>query len=190
MGTLLEIEGFIAQLADRYTRRADVLARGFSGYTTRDALQIIRKAVLDEKPDCVIMAFGANDSVLPGQIQHVPLEEYRENIETMASQIACIGAWLVLVTPPPVHELKTKSRTMEHTETYALSCYEAGLEMNVPVVDLFHVIQEQPEWETECMMDGIHLTRRGMELFYGELKKTLERLMPLAQMQRLEVNGI
>jgi lysophospholipase L1-like esterase len=190
MGTSVELRGFILQLADRYARRADVLARGFSGYTTNEGRTILERAVLDEQPDFVVMLFGANDSVLPGQIQHVPLDRYRHNLERMAEKIAVMGAWLVLVTPPPVYELKTKSRTMENTEEYCRACFEVGLEMNLPVVDLFHGIQEEEDWKETCLMNGIHLSARGMDYLYRELSSALDDIIPLTDLKRMGVNGI
>ncbi|MBN1269948.1 MAG: SGNH/GDSL hydrolase family protein [Kiritimatiellae bacterium] len=190
MGTVIELRGYVVQLADRYVRRADVLPRGFSGYTTREARHILKMAVLDEQPDVVAMLFGTNDSVLPGQIQHVPLAEYKANLQYMASEIACLGAWLVLITPPPVWERKTKSRKMEHTAQYAQACFEVGLEMNLPVVDLFHKIQEEPNWEETCLLDGVHLSASGMDRLYEELVRALEQVQPLESLERLGVNGI
>ncbi len=190
MGTLLELRGFAAQLADRYVRRADVLVRGFSGYTTREAKKVLQNAVLDENPDFVVMAFGMNDSVLPNQIQHVPLAEFKTNLQEMASQIACVGAWLILVTPPPLSELKTKSRTMEQTSEYAQACFEVGLEMNLPVVDLFHKIQEDAHWETNGLLDGINLSAKGMDCLYKELAVAFDKMMPLADLERMGVDGI
>src|SRR5690606_5225866 len=132
MGVVIESRGFIAQLAERYVRRADVLARGFSGYTTREALQVLHSAVLSEQPEIVVLSGGMNDSALPGQIQQVPREEYRENLKEMGTRTAVGGAWLILVSPPPLDERKTRSRRMDFTEQYALACFELGAEMNVP----------------------------------------------------------
>jgi lysophospholipase L1-like esterase len=190
MGTVLELKGYVAQLADRYVRRADVLARGFSGYNTREALRLLKPAVLDEHPDVVIVMFGANDSVLCDQIQHVPLQEYCENLQKIASDIACVGAWLILVTPPPVSEVKTRSRTLDHTGQYARACYELGLEMNLPVIDMFHRIQEEADWEKKCMIDGIHLSAQGMEMLYEEICRHLDKIFPLSHIERLGVDGI
>ena len=187
MGTILELRGFIAQLADRYARRADVMARGFSGYTTRDGRETLQEAVLSEKPDTVVLFFGTNDSCLPGQIQHIEVDVYRKNMEYMAQHIAVTGAWLVLITPPPLNERKTKSRTMEHTETYAQACFELGLEMNLPVVDLFHIVQEEPEWQNTCLMDGIHMTARGMDVLFNNLCSALDKIQPFESFERIGI---
>ena len=92
MGAVIELRGYVAQLMDRYVRRADVLLRGFTGYTTNEAVKILQAAVLDEHPEFVVLSFGLNDSALPGQIQHVPLKDYRRNLLEMATQIAQSGA--------------------------------------------------------------------------------------------------
>ena len=190
MGYVIEVRGFVAQLADRYARRADVLARGFSGYTTREAVKILDAAVLAEKPDVVILFFGANDSTLPGQIQHVPLKEYRRNLQDMASRIAVAGAWLVLVTPPPVNEHLIKNRMLGNTAAYAKVCIDVGREMNLPVVDLFMKLQEEAGWEKGALIDGLHLSANGMTRLYEELAVALDQLKPLDSFERMAIDGI
>ncbi len=190
MGVVVESRGFVARLAERYVRRADVLPRGFSGYTTRDALAIVDQAVIAEHPYSVILFFGANDSVLPDQFQHVPLDEYRDNLGSLASFVASAGAWLVLVTPPPLDERKTRSRRMANTETYALACYEVALEMNLPVIDLFHLIQQHGAWERQCLIDGIHLSAAGMDILYDALIPVLNEQIPPSNLPRLGLNGV
>jgi lysophospholipase L1-like esterase len=190
MGFVIEVRGYVAQLADRYARRADVLARGFSGYTTREAVKILDAAVLAEKPDIVILFFGANDSTLPGQIQHVPPKEYKRNLLDMASRIAVAGAWLVLVTPPPVNEKLIKSRTLGNTAAYAKICLDVAREMNLPVVDLFMKLQEEAGWQKNALIDGLHLSANGMTRLYEELAMSLDKIQTLDSIQRMEIDGI
>ncbi len=190
MGLVMESRGFVARLAERYARRADVLARGFSGYTTREALTVLGEAVLAEKPQIVIVHFGCNDSVTPKQVTHVPLDEFKDNLTEIATQIALSGAWLILVTPLPVDERKTRSREMEITARYARACYEIGLDMNLPVLDLFHRIQEVPGWEKRCLLDGIHLTPHGMDILYEMIVAEMDKQFPLQQLARLGVPHI
>jgi len=100
-----------------------VLNRGFSGYTTRHALEIA-PAIFDKKhiPQagaynntlfCTVW-FGANDAALPGNRQHVPLEEYHRNMmqllrmirQELSSTLTCTTTTVVpiiVLTPPPVH---------------------------------------------------------------------------------------
>lgn len=190
MGFVIELRGYVAQLADRYSRRADVLARGFTGYTTREAKKVLKAAVLDEKPDLVILAFGLGDSALPGQIQHVPLPEYKQNLRDIGAQIASGGAWLVMVTPPPVDEKLVKSHTLAHTAEYARLCIKVAEGMNVPAVNLFDLLQQEKNWTRTCLLDGLHLSAAGMNRLYEELARALDRIQPLDAFDRIGVNGI
>lgn len=190
MGFSVELRGFVAQLADRYARRADVIARGFSGYTTREAVKILKRAVLDEKPDFVVVFFGANDSAMPGHIQHVPIKEYRRNLQDMASQIACAGAWLVLVTPPPADGRRIKNRELDQTALYAQACRDVAREMQLPLVDIFQKMLENKDWTKTYLLDGLHLSAAGMNCLYDELAAALDRVQKLDQFDRLGVDGI
>jgi lysophospholipase L1-like esterase len=83
-GLNTDIHGWIAKLGNWWTRRVDVLNRGFSGYNTRWARQVVQEVVVDERPDLVFVFFGANDAVDESVLQHVPLEEYRSNLQYIA----------------------------------------------------------------------------------------------------------
>ncbi len=190
MGMVTESRGFVPRLAERYTRRADVLGRGFSGYTTREALAVLDEAVLREYPSCVCIAFGLNDSVLPNQFHHVPLDEYRRNLEDLASRAACSGAWIILVGPPPLDERKTNSREMRLTAQYANACEDAGDEMNLPVINLFQLIQDHDHWETKCLLDGIYLSASGMDILYEALVRELDQQFPLSTLPLLGMEQI
>lgn len=190
MGAVIEIRGFVAQLMDRYVRRADVLLRGFSGYTTREALRILKTAVLSEHPDFVILFLGANDSALPGQIQHVPVAEYQDNLRALATEIVTAGAWVIFVTPPPVDERRVRSRTMEHTALYAQACREVAADMRAPLVDLFERLQRESDWAKTCLLEGLHLSAFGMNILYEEVARALDGIKPLDQFERLNVNGL
>jgi len=190
MGAVIEIRGFAAQLMDRYVRRADVLLRGFAGYTTREALRILPSAVLNEHPDFVVLFWGSSDSALPGQIQHVPVAEYRDNLQQIATNIVMSGAWIVFVTPPPVNERRVRSRTMEHTALYSQACRELAEDMRAPLVDLFARIQQEPNWSKTCLLDGLNLSSVGMNILYQELARALDVIKPLDRFERLNVDGI
>ncbi|GFR50784.1 hypothetical protein Agub_g13049 [Astrephomene gubernaculifera] len=119
--------GWGAALASNYSRRADVVNRGLSGYNTRLALKTMPYifgpasasasgsggAVAAAAASQVLFAtlfFGANDAArLEGpshsQRQHVPVPEYGENLRKMVSYMRDAGVQrIVLLTPPPVWE--------------------------------------------------------------------------------------
>ena len=121
--------GWVSLLASAYTRRADVLNRGYSGYNTRHAIELLPRLVNELFPtsdtsvndntneqreksmsDSVLFCtvfFGANDAALPGvSPQHVPLEEYQHNLGQMVGKLQARGVCIIIFTPPPVDEVR------------------------------------------------------------------------------------
>ena len=76
-----DVSGFSQKLAEEFIGRADVLVRGFSGYTSREIAPLTNE-ICAMHPHIVLLGFGNSDSALPGQIQHVPLEEFSDKLET------------------------------------------------------------------------------------------------------------
>src|SRR4051812_26127614 len=56
-------EGWISNLAYWWSRRVDILNRGFSGYNSKWGLSIVDSVVISEAPNLVFVFFGANDAV-------------------------------------------------------------------------------------------------------------------------------
>ena len=108
-----------------------MLSRGFSGYNTRHALDVLPNVLADcgagsagtsssSRVLLYTLWFGANDAALPGTRQHVPVEEYASNIKTIVGMIrdshksrgdsagdgSADGATppIILITPPPVYQ--------------------------------------------------------------------------------------
>ncbi len=116
--------GWASLLSSMYTRRADVLSRGFSGYNTRHALGVLESLFLAGKKSddassstpllfCTVF-FGANDASLPTARQHLSVDEYdcnmREIIRTIRKNTTPYNTYetknhnhvpIILFTPPP-----------------------------------------------------------------------------------------
>jgi len=86
-GFNVQINGWVSQLANWWTRRIDVVNRGYSGYNSKWARLVVEKAVVNEKPDLVFVFFGANDAVDKEVVQHVPLHEYEDNMRYILTTI-------------------------------------------------------------------------------------------------------
>ena len=134
-----ETNGWVAQLAQKYARSADIVSRGYSGYNTR-----WMKELMTHEPDLfpqprtgktngvlgevclVIILLGANDAVRPeGRKNHygVSVEEYEKNLKWIIGRYVDVDDassprnGVVLCTPPPVDEderlrLTTEGRGM------------------------------------------------------------------------------
>lgn len=170
--------GWAGLLANAYTRRADVFNRGFSGYNTRHALDILPSVFGPDdgsssgsshvgKPLFITVFFGANDSSLPGEQehnQHVPLDEYEQNVKKIVKLIG--GRFkdddkppIILITPPPIDKTawdkfciegfgELSPRTNEVTKRYGDKVKLVGKELGCSVVDSFSLLGGNESEET------------------------------------------
>ncbi|KAJ4712349.1 GDSL esterase/lipase [Melia azedarach] len=184
--------GWGAALADSYCRKVDVVLRGYGGYNTRWALFLLHHIFSPEitkPPVAATIFFGANDAALLGRTserQHVPVEEYGDNLRKMVQHLKeCFPTMLiVLITPPPVDEkgrkeyaksmygekaMELPERTNEMTGVYARQCIELAKELGVPSVNLWSKMQETEGWQKKFLSDGLHLTPEGNAVVYKEI---------------------
>ncbi|KAF9984426.1 hypothetical protein BGZ75_004025 [Mortierella antarctica] len=110
--------GFGAQLAHLFQRRLDVINRGFSGYTTEQAIHLLpqflprcsqqhqlqnngsqqqqqeesQSSLGKSKIEFLTLFFGANDACLASSPQHVDLERYERNLRALMDMIHSPGS--------------------------------------------------------------------------------------------------
>ncbi|KGN49288.1 GDSL esterase/lipase At5g45920 [Cucumis sativus] len=189
--------GWGSALTNHFTRKADVVVRGYSGYNTRWALKVIERVFPPSEereaasPLAVTVFFGANDACLPdryGAFQHVPLHEYKQNLISIVSFFK--KKWpatrILLITPPPIDEegrlqnpyvsnpVNEPERTNDAAGAYAKACIAVAKECGVSVIDIWTKMQQVPGWEKACLSDGLHLTRNGNTIVFEEVVKRLE----------------
>lgn len=192
----LDHKGWGCGLADWYQRTADVINRGYSGYNSRWALSILRQAILSESAlylknlSLATICFGANDSCLASDGQHVPLDEYRSNIEAI---IDCFrqcspNIRLVLITPPPVNHVLWPTRHNDFVSQYANAVRSIGECQSVSVLDLW--TGDNCIFETD-LHDGLHFSLSGNEkIFRGMQSIIRERYPSFAPDYVNEVNNL
>jgi lysophospholipase L1-like esterase len=188
--TQLAFEGWGAQLAHVYQRRADVINRGCSGYNTEFYLRYMIDNLLPDgnqrRVSFVTIFFGANDASLPNENphHHVRLDRYSQNLKTIIARVneKYDNPKILLITPPPLdHEQRLRyqiqrygdkatgilERTTENTQRYAEACRHVAAEMHVPCLDLFTHMLQQPEYG-RFFCDGLHFSSQGHQ-FLGDL---------------------
>jgi lysophospholipase L1-like esterase len=184
--------GWVSSLSAYWIRRIDVSNRGFGGYNSRWGLRIFEEAVMQQRPDIVVIFFGANDAVDERVPQSVPLEEYTSNLRTMVTtlQRRLPHTVVMLMTPPPVYEpvleennrIKGKTilsdRTCQRTEKYAAAVLHLGEQLGVSVVDNFYSMDPTKASREEYLRDGLHLSAKGNQRVYTNLVHTVERDHP------------
>lgn len=107
-------------------------------------------------------ALGANDCVIPGDFQHVPLDRYKSNLSKLISWIRSPSSEyyspdtaIIMITPPPVIDEKwfkamqklqaergqevsqQHTRTSERAHTYAKACLEVAEGEQVQCIDMY-----------------------------------------------------
>ncbi|MED6170517.1 GDSL esterase/lipase wdl1 [Stylosanthes scabra] len=179
-------------LSDIYSRKADIVLRGYYGWNSRRALQVLNKVFPKDaaaQPSLVIVYFGGNDSMGPhssGLGPHVPLPEYIENMRKILVHIQSLSETtrILVLSCPPVNEEKVKGntsgifselvRTNELCQSYSEACIKLCKELDVKVVDLFNALQKRDDWMNACFTDGIHLASEGSKIVVKEILKVLK----------------
>ncbi|GAV85604.1 Lipase_GDSL domain-containing protein [Cephalotus follicularis] len=184
--------GWGAILSDIYARKADIFLRGYYGWNSRRALQVLDEVFPKEaavQPSLVIVYFGGNDSMGPhssGLGPHVPLPEYVENMKKIAMHLKSLSDTMriIFLSCPPVDEVRVGRgtsgilselvRTNELCRKYSEACIDLCREVDVKVVDLFTALQNREDWMTACFTDGIHLAAEGSKIVVAEILKVFK----------------
>lgn len=184
--------GWVSLLASAYSRRADVVNRGFSGYNTRHVLEVLPRIFGEDNTDgkdpvlfCTVF-LGANDAALPGEPQHVPLDEYRLNLGKIVTYIQARGIPLILLTPPPVDEARWMAewdtsmpdRRNDVSKKYGAVCREVAAAHDCDVLDVFEALGGNGCEYSEHLSDGLHLSGSGNTLLYETLMQLVQDKYP------------
>lgn len=203
-----ELDGVGARLSFVYSRKLDVINRGLSGYNTEWAIPVFDQvfAKKEQQPyvptvRLLIIWFGANDSVLPSERQHVPLTQFIANLKHLitmvrspASEYHSPKTRILLVSPPPVNtyqrgaDLASRNpprkcdRVFEFTKLYAEAVVKVAREEGVAVADIWFVVWEAAGKDEralrEYLLDGLHLNAKGYKLAYDAINESIERSYP------------
>eukprot|EP00667_Euglena_gracilis_P020064 EG_transcript_21610 len=196
-------DGWVASLANHYTRKADVLNRGYGGYNTRWAFYLLPRVFPEGlDPALITIFFGANDMSLPhvNPQQHVPPDEYQTNLRCIvqfARDRYGPAVRIVLITPAAIHEpgrlqyqesmygdkaAGVLERTDASAQHYAQLCSEVGQELGLPVVNAWQAFHSAaaslPNGLADLLCDGLHFTPRGNAVLFQELLRVVEFIYP------------
>ncbi|KAG7394471.1 hypothetical protein PHYBOEH_005171 [Phytophthora boehmeriae] len=197
-------DGWVSLLQSRYTRSADVMNRGLSGYNTRWFLKYAMPGLEDEiskgayTPALIAVWLGTNDAVLTNGSNpemHVPIADYTENLAKIVAnfQAAAPDAKMLLITPPHVDDAARAEfaatrtgakrglldRSNAETGNYARACTEAASKAGVPVLDLYSYFNAMPESDRNGLLqDGLHFNAAGHNVIDEQFQSTIETEFP------------
>ena len=200
-----ETSGWAAKLANHFTRKADIINRGFSGYNTRWAKYLLPHALPanlgSPGPGLVTIFFGANDASLSNinPNQHVPLHEYANNLRSIIEHVRDtygLKTQILVISPPPIDEAqrieyqkakfgKGATGVLERTDKsageYAAECQAVGDALAIPVLDLWkamHHAAPDPGGVGAFLCDGLHLSAKGNIFVFEKLLACIEQEFP------------
>jgi lysophospholipase L1-like esterase len=159
--------GWVSALSSVYIRKLNVINAGLSGYNTKMALHTLPQVFPtpeNTKIRFLVIFFGANDARFPNTPQaeqHVPIEEYRQNLRKIIQHplVQAHNPKIILTTPPPVDEalcekleleiwgIDVVRRTAEVVSQYAQVVRDVGKEMDVAVLDVWTAFMEKVGWK-------------------------------------------
>ena len=190
--------GWVSQLSNAYTRRADVLNRGYSGYNTRHAVDLLPTVFGGDMGSSLFVTvfFGANDATLPSDKehnQHVPVDEYEQNLKTIVSDLRkkLKETPIILITPPPLdenawdHFCREQYDSLDPRSNAASKLYGertklVANEFGCSLVDSFTLLGGNGDVASygETLEDGLHLSAKGNDLLFDGLMDVIKRDHP------------
>lgn len=140
----IETQGWGAQLNDWYMRSGDVVNRGFSGYTSRWIRVILPKLLpLEQTPkfNLATLLLGSNDAASDNSMQHVPLDEFKDNMIYIINYLKSINPDMViiLITPPPNNQDKIDPNWDRRVDIkkYEQAAVEVATKLRVDLLSLW-----------------------------------------------------
>jgi len=184
--------GWVALLQEALERKADVVNRGYSGYTSTMALAVAPLVLgtgfsgAENGTHVLTILLGTNDATAAGNSQHVDVDEYKRNLTDIVRLVLSQGAAdaVLLITPPGVCDAmlaNANERSNARVRPYARACAEVAsmtewAEGRVVCVDL-HAQTASPS-NAEFFSDGIHLSGRGNALVASLVLERIWRMIP------------
>ncbi|KAM6913042.1 isoamyl acetate-hydrolyzing esterase 1 homolog [Xenentodon cancila] len=190
-----QANGWGAEMTNKLQRKCDVVNRGLSGYNSRWAKIVLPRFISSQSSadniniKAVTVFFGANDSALEDKNphQHVPLQEYSENLKEISRSLSSAGVSankVIFITPPPVHEPAWErecilkgcplNRRNSAAGQYAQACVQAARQCGSDVLDLWTLMQKDGQDYTVYLSDGLHLSEKGNQFVAQHLWGLLE----------------
>ncbi|KAG8468344.1 hypothetical protein KFE25_013427 [Diacronema lutheri] len=182
-------DGWVARLGWAYSRKADVVNRGLSGYTSRLVRAILAELLAPlgplpcERTAAVTLMLGSNDATEPGGFQHVPPDEFLAHMVAIlrALRAAFPAATLLVLSPPPVdgaawdahcrraYGAGGDGRSLELAREYGALAHRAAVATGCLFVDvLSSMIGPRADAHfAHLLSDGLHLSAAGHAHVYN-----------------------
>lgn len=142
---------------------------GMPGDTTVDGLKRLKKEVLQEKPDIVVLFFGANDCSVD---RPVSVTQYGENLAKMIQEIGTEK--VILISAPFIASGRRPERPAEQVQQFVHKGKEIAVGYQVPLIDLYQAMTVNPGAEEFLQADGLHFSQFGYNLLAALIVKAIK----------------
>lgn len=158
---------------------------GVAGHTSAEGLRRMKKDVIDENPDVVVIFFGTNDARVDAPHKYVPAKKYADNLKEMVKAIKKADAQVVICTLPPINEKAYFKRhetelydkaggTTKLWGEYRAAALKVAKSQKIPVVDLYGELPKEPKWMSP---DGVHPSVEGCRIIARMVGEKVEQLL-------------
>ncbi|KAK9459311.1 SGNH hydrolase-type esterase domain-containing protein [Lipomyces oligophaga] len=190
-----------------FTRKFDIIQRGYGGYTSAHAKLMIDKVIAHEnqsesKVKLMIIFFGTNDAAR-NAIQHVDLETYKANLRYMVAACQASGIKVILIGAGPFNAHQwwvarpdtPKDRTTLQAREYCDALVAVARELAVPAVPMWDLVMAKLGWKqgdpvfgleeeaiynplSTILSDGLHYKAGGYQVEYDGIMDVLKTSYP------------
>ncbi|KAK9476033.1 SGNH hydrolase-type esterase domain-containing protein [Lipomyces japonicus] len=148
-------------LQNDYSRKLDVVVRGFGGYNSEYAALMVDKIIKFEtnehsKVKLLIVFFGTNDYCAPPNPQHVPITRYQDNLRKIIKTAHDSNIKTIVIGPGPYNyhqwlkynsaeesSLKSTIRARDYCDAAGKVAHETG----AAFVPLWDLIMKRSGWK-------------------------------------------
>lgn len=118
----------------------------------------------NSQPDVVVVMLGTNDAI-PNYYQHIDnfVDDYKTLLEAFKTLDSNPKIWLVL--PPPIYDDALGPNGTNLVQGVLPRIEQVANQMSLPLINIYEVLNGHPE----CYVDGVHLTREGVQLLVNEI---------------------
>ncbi len=172
----------------RNNKQPEIFNLGISGDTTKNLLARIENETKVRKwendPLVVVIAIGTNDDLFEGDVQYVPPEEFRQNLEKLIERLKPVVDKMMLVGNPACDELKTtpvfwgdfhytNAELQRSEKTIEEVAYKNGLTY-VPIFEAFKVELDKG---MDFLADGLHPNDSGHKFIANTVLFEIDKLV-------------
>lgn len=176
---------------NHYRRRADIINRGYSGYTTEYILKMMpylypKNAHRNTLPIFATLMLGSNDATGScDTFKHLTTDQYKSNLRKIIVYLKNLTSnpKIILLTPPPIgkqyqyplncSEKCCFGRGNSETEKYVKVVKEVGELFQIPTIDIYQRFLGVDNYSS-LLYDGLHPNCLGNRIIFDEIVNTIE----------------